>query len=63
MDHQIGLPSYARRVLGIRNHEGDMLFNGDNDIYSLRQMVESLDRYGEIDSDDEYDGDDDDDDE
>jgi len=62
--HQISLPHYARQQLGISGHEGDLLFNGDNTIDTLRQLVESLDRYGSIDDDDsEYDGDDDDDEE
>jgi hypothetical protein len=63
LDHQMSLPNYARRVLGIGEHEGDILFNGDNQIDDLRRMVEELDQYGSIDDPDNYDGADDDDDE
>jgi len=59
-DHQISIAHFARRELGLAHYEGELLFNGDNDIWALQQMVEQLQLNGSING--VEDGDDDDDD-
>lgn len=53
LNHQMSLPNYARRELGISEFEGNYLFNGDNTIDTLREYVGQLVTYGEIDGDED----------
>jgi hypothetical protein len=60
-EHQTSISNYARRELEIGSYDAEKLFNGDNDIEDLRNMVADIVNYGEILSDSDEDGEDDDD--
>jgi hypothetical protein len=58
-EHQMSISNYAAAQLDIESWDAEKLFNGDNSIYELRDMVSEIVQYGEITSNDsDGDGDD-----
>lgn len=53
-EHQISIAQFARDELGLALYEGELLFNGDNTLPTLRDMVEQLVETGSIDGEEDY---------